>query len=292
MSTDNGAWHKCDQQTGQSDNSSICNFKPDLDYSTPRAQQWKADSDVQRTKPLDLNENGEYKVKWGDCLSTIAERALKDSGQAVNRDSLQSMQDAIVQANHDRYKTLDCNTGFVKENWCLKIPGSQQEQTPTKVEPPIKVEPLPPVQQEPLPPVDQPQPRHCPQGDRRMPDDEPQYRRPYPQDMGYPRGGIINEPGGVINIFLNGLMRNQNRDYDRNDRYDRYDRGRDYDQRWNPNTDMPREFYRPLPYRRDFDYQPYSSEQPRHCSPCEQRQYYHNLRMPQVLRRNPVYPRY
>src|SRR5690348_9361277 len=111
MSTENGAWQNCEKDPGQ-ENSAACNFKPDYELSTPRARDWANASDAQRAKPLDLNENGEYRVKWGDSLSTIAERALKGSGSAVNKDSLQAMQDAIVEANHDRYKTLDCNKDF------------------------------------------------------------------------------------------------------------------------------------------------------------------------------------
>lgn len=282
MSTENGAWQKCDKQPNQGENSSICNFQPDYDLSTPRAQQWKADSDVQRTRPLDLNENGEYKVKWGDSLSTIAERALKGAGQSVNRDSLQSMQEAIVQANHERYPTLDCNKDFVKENWCLKIPGcSQQERQPPVVERP----PQPPIEERPLPPVEQPRHRVCPDRDRERPMPDQDYRR-YPQpEMQYPRyPGIINEPGGVINIFLGGMRPH----------FERPNLDRNYYQWSNRDYDMPREQYRPMPriennYRPEYDYRPWGQEMPRHCSPCEMRQMYHNMRMPQVLRRNPVY---
>jgi hypothetical protein len=90
---------------------------------------------------------------------------------------------------------------------------------------------------------------------------------------------IINEPGGVVNIFMGrGWGRPQL------DNQNNWGRDRDYYQ-WNDN----REYIRPLPYRPDYYQEPYRQEPPRGCSPCEQRQYWHNQRMPQVLRRNPNY---
>jgi len=261
MSTDNGAWRSSEMQQQQRncpEMSADCNFKPDYELSTPRAQQWAADSQAQRTKPLDINENGEYKVKWGDSLSTIAERALKGSGAPVSKESLQSMQDAIVEANRDRYKSLDCNRDLIKENWSLRIPGIQMEAPPVRQEPPMPMEPLPePLPPEPLPPERMPMPR-------------PDFRRDCPPNMGMPE---INNYGGEVNIFMGRRPHFQ----------------RDFFQ-FSGDPDQGR-LYRPLPYRPEYDYQPYQPE-PRGCSPCEQRQYRHNQRMPQELRRNPVYPRY
>ncbi|MBA3992338.1 MAG: hypothetical protein C0469_02340, partial [Cyanobacteria bacterium DS2.3.42] len=82
MSTENGAWQSNEKNCPPED-SAACNFKPDFELSTPRAKQWAAASEVQRSTPLDLNQNGEYKVKFGDSLSTIAERALAGSGAPV-----------------------------------------------------------------------------------------------------------------------------------------------------------------------------------------------------------------
>lgn len=265
MSTDNGAWRSTEQQACQQ-TSAECNFKPDYELSTPRAQQWANDSQVQRSKPLDVNENGEYRVKWGDSLSTIAERALKTAGAPCDKAALQSMQDAIVEANRDRYKSLDCNRDFIKEDWSLKIPGVRQAEPPIRPEPPIRVEPLPEPIPEPLPPEPPMRRPPCP------PEREivrPDFRDYPPPRMDFP--GIVNY--GELNIFLNGRMPQIQRDfYQFND----VDQGR---------------FYRPLPYRPDYEYQ-YRPEPQRGCSPCEQRQFHHNRRMPQELRRNPVYPRY
>ncbi|MCC7527822.1 MAG: LysM peptidoglycan-binding domain-containing protein [Candidatus Melainabacteria bacterium] len=269
MSTDNGAWRNCEKDSSQ-ENSAACNFRPDYELSTARAQAWAQASDAQRATPLDLNQNGEYKVKFGDSLSTIAERALKGYGEPVNRDSLKAMQDAIVEANHDRYKTLDCNRDFIKENWCLKIPGARNEEPPARVEPPVTYEPPvryePPIRVEPIP--------------------EPDYRRPLPPrdcPPGMPQ--INNYEGGVVNIFMGDFGRPRQNDWGRERDWGR---DRDYYQ-WN---DMPRGCNprQPMAYRPDYYHEPYRPE-PGGCSPCERRQYHHNQRMPQVLRRNPSYPR-
>ncbi|MCC6977840.1 MAG: hypothetical protein IT343_05930 [Candidatus Melainabacteria bacterium] len=263
MSTENGAWRSSEQQACPQ-TSAECNFKPDYELSTPRAQQWAADSQVQRSKPLDINENGEYRVKWGDSLSTIAERALRGAGAPVSKDSLQSMQDAIVEANRDRYKSLECNRDFIKEDWSLRIPGLKQAEPPVTPEPPVRVEPRPEPLPEPMP--EPPRRPPCPpERDIVRPD----YRDYPPPAMDFP--GTINNYG-ELNIFLNGRRPNFQRDF----------------YQFNGDVDQGR-YYRPLPYRPDYDYH---QQEPRGCSPCEQRQFHHNRRMPQELRRNPVYPRY
>lgn len=275
MSTENGAWQSPQKDCNQGEKSADCNFKPDYDLSTPRAQQWAADSQVQRTKPLDLNENGEYKVRWGDSLSTIAERALKGSGAPVSKDSLQQMQDAIVEANKERYNSLGCNRDLVKENWQLKIPGlNRPEPVP---EPPIE-QPLPPVER-PLPPIERPMPRPpmerppCPPEDRMPPE-----MRELPNRMPM----IINE--GTINIFMGrpgwGYQQAERQDWGRE--RDMYQWSGDYERRGGCYRSEPQ----PIPYRPEYYHEPYRPE-PRGCSPCEQRQYRHNQRMPQQLRRNP-----
>ncbi len=279
MSTENGAWRNCEKDSSPED-SAACNFKPDFELSTPRAQAWAAASDGQRATPLDVNQNGEYTVKFGDSLSTIAERALKGAGAPVSKDSLQAMQDAIVEANHDKYKTLDCNRDFVKENWSLKIPGPRNEQPQPPLEPPVREEP--PVTYEPPIPYEPPVTYEPPIRVEPLP--PPEYREPMPPrdcPPGMPQ--INNYEGGVVNIFMGDMGRHRQQ-WDRNDWGRQRDWGRERDlYQW---SDRPQ----PQPYRPDYYHEPYRSE-PGGCSPCERRQQHHNQRMPQVLRRNPTYPR-
>lgn len=276
MSTENGAWRNCEKSNSPED-SAACNFRPDYELSTPRAQQWAKDSQVQRSKPLELDQNGMYQVQWGDSLSTVAERALKGQGAAVNKDSLRAMQDAIVEANHDRYKTLDCNRDFMSEKWKLKIPCPKQEEPPVKEQPPVTYEP--PVRIEPRPvEPEYPVRRPCPPEERPMPRPMP------PQDYNDcpPRMPmIINQPGGVVNIFMGRGGWDHRPQFDNQNNWGRE---RDYYQF----NDYDRPQIRPLPYRPDYYHEPYRPE-PEGCGPCDRRQYWHNQRMPQVLRRNPNY---
>lgn len=185
-----------DQGQRQGENQAICNFKPDYDLSTPGAQRWYNESQRQRMQPLDFNQDGTYTVKYGDSLSTIAERALKMTGQPINRQTIGAEVNAIIEANRDRYPTLECNADFIRDGWKLHIPkpGGQQ--------PPIRVEPLP--RPEPMP---RPEPLPRPE----YPPFEPPIRRPieppincFPDFSRMGRPPIINMPGGNIYIINRG----------------------------------------------------------------------------------------
>lgn len=259
------------------ENSAICNFKPDYDLSTPQAQQWHAESQKQRLNPVELDQDGRYTVKWGDSLSTIAERTLKTAGLPVDKESLKSLQDAIVEANREEYKTLDCNRDFIKEKWSLKIPvpGKQEVPPPVVENPPPVVEQPPPVveaipEPEPIQPLPERQPIEI------QPEN---IEQPCPPN----RGGmptIYNGDGGVINIFVGGNQGFQQPDYTRQ-----------YDippQNYRPEIQYRQEIpaYRPpvsQDYYRQFqDYVPYQGQPP--CDPCQGRQYTHNGRIPAHLR--------
>ena len=103
-----------------------CNFKPDYEYKTEQGRAWKAESDVQRGKHIELNEKGRYQVQHGDCLETIAERNLKDAGLSANRQAIKAEVADIVAANKNRYPSLDCNNEFLRDGWTLTLPKHQQ----------------------------------------------------------------------------------------------------------------------------------------------------------------------
>ncbi|MBC8000037.1 MAG: hypothetical protein IAF58_18925 [Leptolyngbya sp.] len=281
MSTETGLelnMAPAEKTANRAENSAICNFKPDYDLSTPQAQQWHAESQKQRLNPVELDQDGRYTVKWGDSLSTIAERTLKTAGLPVDKDSLKSLQNAIVDANRDEYKTLDCNRDFIKEKWSLKIPvpGQRVEAQPPVVEaPPPEPEPIPEPERLPEPVPIRPIPERPPI------QIEPEImEQPCPPQRNAPV--IYNGPGGVVNIFMGNQREHQPQDFTRQ-------------------YDIPAPEYRPeIPYRQEIptyrppiqqdnyyrqfpEYEPYQG-QGRNCDPCQTRQYTHNGRIPAHLR--------
>lgn len=137
-----------------------CDFKPDYALSTPRARAWQAESEKRRQLPMELNKDCTYDVKWGDSLWTISERELRREGIAnPTNTQIRKEINLIAKANDDRYKSLDCNTDFIREGWKLRIPGTPCEEKPPVAPPPERHCP-PPVQEQPrpCPPVEQPPP--------------------------------------------------------------------------------------------------------------------------------------
>jgi hypothetical protein len=126
-----------------------CDFKPDFEYKTEQGRAWKAVSDQQRQQPLEVNERGRYQVVYGDSLSTIAERNLKGSGLAADRKSVEAEVQNIVNANKNRYPSLDCNNHFIKTGWTLDLPRHQPGDAPQKP----AVDQRPPAER---PPVERP----------------------------------------------------------------------------------------------------------------------------------------
>jgi hypothetical protein len=109
------------QATG-ADNSSDCNWRPDYSYSSPHARAWLAASKEQATKPINRDDNGAYAVQFGDSLSGIAARELRDEGQTADKAHIKDEMDRIVQANDQQYRSLDCNRDLIKVGWQLQIP--------------------------------------------------------------------------------------------------------------------------------------------------------------------------
>ena len=178
-----------EQSKCSSSSTDICSWRPDPSLSSESARNWKHASDQQQQKPLSLDCDGTYTVAYGDCLSTIAARALKaQHDTSITGHQIQDEVQAIVKANDGRYKTLDCNNDYVQVGWKLKIPGAPQD-TNCQQQPPAET-PAPPAQppcpeqapppapdcncQQPAPPQDLYPPEMCRPGQMQPPAFMPQ----------------------------------------------------------------------------------------------------------------------
>jgi LysM domain len=134
---------------------------------------WNADSDRTHAKPgstaekwwqandqltKDLKtDNCIYTVKFGDSLSSIAQRELVTEGKEVNKQSLKDEMAKIVSLNDCHYQSLDNKQDRIQEGWKLVLRGD----CPTDTQP-VKAPPPPPqreVQHEVAPPPPPPPPQ-------------------------------------------------------------------------------------------------------------------------------------
>ena len=101
------------------DKSDACSFTPTTDREKSK-EWWDARAQRVGVAP-EKDPNCFYTVKFGDDLSTIAQRQLQSEGKAVNSTSLKAEQDKIIKLNDTQYKTLDCNPHFLKAGWRLNL---------------------------------------------------------------------------------------------------------------------------------------------------------------------------
>lgn len=108
-------------------NSSACEsakaFRPDTQLRTRQGREWQGKSQEQRQKPLDVDKDGNYQVKKGDSLWTLAERM--GTGRDGKRPSLRATMDNIkrlTEANPE----LKCNADYLKAGKTLKIQRQDQ----------------------------------------------------------------------------------------------------------------------------------------------------------------------
>lgn len=71
--------------------------------------------------PLNLDDDGRYKVMGGNSLSSIATRALLMRGESTGWRAVNAEMDRIVEMNADIYPSLKRDRQFIKEGWKLKI---------------------------------------------------------------------------------------------------------------------------------------------------------------------------
>ncbi|HEY9712508.1 MAG TPA: LysM peptidoglycan-binding domain-containing protein, partial [Chroococcales cyanobacterium] len=171
------------QPVGMKFNGDICSWRPDFSLSTPLARAWEAQSNINRNQPLDLSGCDNYTVKFGDCLWTIADRALKKDGdQNPNGTEIEDEIKKIVQLNKEAYPSLKCNPDLIMPGWKLKIPGKMScEPEPCNPEP---CHPAPPEHCQPKP--EKPSPS-CPdkpdKPDKPCPPHQPPEKPPCPPEQ-------------------------------------------------------------------------------------------------------------
>jgi hypothetical protein len=78
--------------------------------------------------PLITDRQGQYQVKHGDALSTIASRALHGQGiEHPTASQIHEMQKGIIQANQKEHPELKDNPNLIREGAKLMVPGSKSE---------------------------------------------------------------------------------------------------------------------------------------------------------------------
>ncbi len=98
-------------------------FRPDTQLRTRQGREWQGKSQEQRQKALDVDKDGNYQVKKGDSLWTVAERM--GMGKDGKRPSVKATMDNIkrlTEANPE----LKCNRDYLKEGRSLKIQRQDQ----------------------------------------------------------------------------------------------------------------------------------------------------------------------
>jgi hypothetical protein len=146
-----------DTQTGtvtqtDCDKSDHCSFTPEKDHDKPLAKSWwDARGQLVGTAP-EKDANCLYTVKFGDDLSTIAQRQLQAEGKAVNSHSLKDEEDKLIKLNDAQYKSLDCNRHYLQAGWRLKLTDDCAAPAPASA--PVEAAPAPapaPVEAAPAP---------------------------------------------------------------------------------------------------------------------------------------------
>lgn len=238
-----------DGRPSRREEQAILDWRPDTELATEQGRQWQRDSQRQRYNPLEMNKDGTYTVRYPDCLYTIAEKQLGHArGEKPPREVVEVQIGRIIEANRDRYPTLEANPDFIKPGWRLKLPPVEQPRREPEPEPPVRRRPEPerPVREPERLPPEPPRRREEIELPRDRTDCFPRRRPEREEDcccVPSRRPIVIVIPGGggcCIETDRPQVRREPyfypDRDYDRDrydrerfDRYDRYDRYRDDD---------------------------------------------------------------
>lgn len=103
-----------------------CSWKPDANSHSKKTEQWKSDREVQRSKPLELDDQDRYEVKRGDTMNDIAKRYFKEQGIEPTNKDVEKLSKAIADANKDNYAILKCNPNLIRPGMKLDMPPADK----------------------------------------------------------------------------------------------------------------------------------------------------------------------
>jgi len=104
-----------------------CRTHTQIDPNSPGAKSFAQHTRETLNQPLQIDQDGTYHVQRYDTLSAIAIRELSQSGRPVTGKSINDVMDQIVALNKDKYPSLECDRGTIKETWHLRLPDGQQQ---------------------------------------------------------------------------------------------------------------------------------------------------------------------
>ena len=95
----------------------IQNWKPDQGHGK-HGRAWTAAARHQEKEPV---AGSYYDVKNGDCLESIARRALRTQHHNVDHRSTAEGVAKLIELNKDHYKSLSVNSDYIRQGWKLKL---------------------------------------------------------------------------------------------------------------------------------------------------------------------------
>ena len=115
------------------------NWQPDHSNSSPLAREWLQANQQSMRDALQRNPDNTYTVQFGDCLSSVAQRALHDGGNGNPTDlQITDEMKQIVKANDDNYQSLDKYPDQLQTGWNMAIPS--RTDTPSTTDAPSTID--------------------------------------------------------------------------------------------------------------------------------------------------------
>lgn len=130
------------------------NWHPDYSFSSENAKRWLNENKNLRNQRLDVDEEGNHKVVFGDALSTIAAQHLHDQGIKGSKAEIQQEMKRIAELNKDLHPSLLTKPDYIGTGWTLRIEqrGSRPERPETSEDNKERCLPKPPCHDEVTPP--------------------------------------------------------------------------------------------------------------------------------------------
>ncbi len=127
------------------------------DWHPGHDPKWTDEMRATLHQPLSLDQAGLYTVQSGDCLRSIAERALHMKGLRATKDAIDHESERLIELNKKQHPLLELNPDYIsrgddlgKHPWHLRIFGNQSTEAkmapappPPPVEPAISVGVMP-----------------------------------------------------------------------------------------------------------------------------------------------------